>query len=269
MNANSTRTFPIVFSDLDGTLLDHATYDYAPAKPALARLKELSCPLVLASSKTAPEMAAIRSEIGFEHCPAIVENGAGVMAPGPFDPHADANSYDELRMALDSIPAQLREGFTGFGDWSAEQVAEQTGLSVEKARLAKARHYSEPGLWHGTEADERSFLGELAEMGISARRGGRFLTLSFGASKADRMEQIAERLAGEEVDRVVTLALGDAPNDLEMLEHADRGVIVANPSGTGIPHLAGEDAGRITRTALHGPAGWNEAVFRFLAEIGA
>ncbi|MGB9606864.1 MAG: hypothetical protein ACPL88_13400, partial [Bryobacteraceae bacterium] len=45
-----------VFSDLDGTLLDTARYDFTPALPALAALRRHGFPLVLVSSKTRAEM---------------------------------------------------------------------------------------------------------------------------------------------------------------------------------------------------------------------
>ncbi len=72
----------VVFSDLDGTLLDHETYSFAPAWPALDRMREDGHVLVLASSKTAAEIAPIRAAMGFVDCPAIVENGAGLLAAG-------------------------------------------------------------------------------------------------------------------------------------------------------------------------------------------
>jgi len=66
----------IVFSDLDGTLLDHRTYDYSPALPALAKLQEKQIPLVFCTSKTAAEMIPFRKEIKNKD-PFIVENGGG------------------------------------------------------------------------------------------------------------------------------------------------------------------------------------------------
>ena len=52
----------IVFTDLDGTLLDHHTYDYSPALPALAKLQEKQIPLVFCTSKTAAEIISFRTE---------------------------------------------------------------------------------------------------------------------------------------------------------------------------------------------------------------
>jgi len=70
----------IVFSDLDGTLLDHRTYDYSPALPALEKLQEKQIPLVFCTSKTAAEMIPFRTEIKNED-PFIVENGGGIYIP--------------------------------------------------------------------------------------------------------------------------------------------------------------------------------------------
>lgn len=250
----------VVFTDLDGTLLDHDSYAWAPARPALAALAARGAALVLASSKTAGEIAALHAELGLGDTPAIVENGAGVFRPKQTD--QPGRDYDALRRALASVPDEYRKHFIGFGDMSVDEVAQATGLSPQAAALAKARAFSEPGLWTGSDADLAAFTGGLAADGVAARRGGRFLALSFGATKADRMAEIAAELGAE-----ITLALGDAPNDIEMLEAADHGVIVRNDHGPGIAPLAGEAAGRITRTEAPGPAGWNAAVLDFLATL--
>ena len=149
------------------------------------------------------------------------------------------------------------------GDMSAEEIAQITGLPLASARLAAKRRFSEPGLWHGTAAQQEAFVTELAELGISARMGGRFLTLSFGATKRDQMGIVAEKIG-----KRVKIALGDAPNDREMLEAADHGVIVLNRHGAGLPPLSGEATGRIRRTKQEGPAGWNTAILSLLTELG-
>jgi mannosyl-3-phosphoglycerate phosphatase len=138
-------------------------------------------------------------------------------------------------------------------------VMEISGLSREQAGLACDRSFSEPGLWRGTESDKLRFLGLLSNRGISARQGGRFLTLSFRKTKACAMAQVMAHLGAGR-----SIALGDAPNDVEMLEAADIGVIVANPSHAELPKLVGEAEGRILRTAKAGPEGWNSAVLTLL-----
>ncbi len=243
----------LIFSDLDGTLLDHETYSFTPAGPALSRLARLGLPVVLASSKTAAEIAVVQAEMGLTGTPAIVENGAGVI--GLDGPEAEARAYADLRRRLDRIAPELRAGFIGFGDMSDGEVAALTGLTERAAALARDRHFSEPGLWRGRAARRQDFLAALAQEGLHAREGGRFLTLSFGSTKQTRMAEIIARLAPAQ-----TAALGDAPNDVEMLENVDYAFIIANPHRAPLPPLDGEATGRITRTELPGPEGWNAAV---------
>ena len=74
------------------------------------------------------------------------------------------------------------------------------------------------------------------------------------------MEALIDRLAPD-----VTVALGDAPNDAEMLARADYGIVVRNDHGPGLPPLPGEETGRILRTRAEGPAGWVEGMAALLA----
>ena len=252
----------VVFSDLDGTLLDHDGYRWDAAMPALAEMKARGIPLILASSKTGAEIAELRDQMGFAQCPAIVENGAGILAP--YDSGATDNAdHRRIIAALDSLPTALRAGFSGFTDWTVSQVAADTGLPEAQAKHARARQFSEPGHWNGPPELRDDFLAALMERGVSARRGGRYLTLSFGATKASQMANIMANFD----PNAATMALGDAPNDVEMIEAADIGVIVKNPHGPGIKPLDGEKTGRITRTDQDGPEGWDQKVLATIGEV--
>lgn len=250
----------VVFTDLDGTLLDHVSYDWTPARPALERLDAIGAPVVLSSSKTGAEIAVFQERMGLTAYPAIVENGAGLLTSGTSIPAAQ--DYAKLRAALDRVPADLRPLFRGFGDMDLATLVAATGLAPDDAARAKARAFSEPGLWLGDAATRAAFVTALDRLGISARQGGRFLTLSFGKTKADRMAEVTAQYQPQHV-----IALGDAPNDIEMLEAADIGVVIANPHHTRLPPLEGEEEGRIIRTEDPGPKGWNIAVLTILDQL--
>ncbi|CAN0457609.1 unnamed protein product [Hapterophycus canaliculatus] len=251
----------LVFSDLDGTLLRHDTYAWDSALPALTALAQTGAGVVLASSKTAPEIAPLREAMGLQDWPAISENGAGILPAGEAL-CSEQDDYGKIREILSELESDLRSGFRGFGDMTAAEVSEVTGLAETDAALAKQRSFSEPGIWSGTEATKAAFLTNLLEHGVSGREGGRFLTLSFGQTKADRMAEIVTALRPQH-----TIALGDAPNDVEMLQAADFGVIVGNPHRTPLPSLANEQTGQIIRTKLPGPEGWNAAVLELIARL--
>lgn len=253
-----------VFTDLDGTLLDHDTYSFAAALPALAALQARAIPLVLASSKTEAEMRPIADALRLE-TPMIVENGAGIVGLGP-DEGEDDSVYGRIRAVLATLP--LAHHFKGFGDWSVEEVARETGLTPEKAALARLRRFSEPGRWAGTEDERLAFTARLATHGLTAVQGGRFFTIMPPVSKADAMRRVAAWLGESWPSPVFTMALGDAPNDLAMLEAADLGVIIANPHHEVLPVTQRERSGHILRSRLPGPAGWNEAILTFLAREG-
>jgi len=251
------KTDLLVFSDLDGTLLAHAGYSWSPAAPVLRRLRRIGAGVILATSKTAAEVAPLRAEIGFADWPAIVENGCGLLEPGQSCAQGH-DTYAELRARIAGLPP----GFHGFGDMSVEEIAAETGLAPAVAARAKARQFSEPGIWAGPEMALGGFLASARAAGMTAQSGGRFLTLSLGGTKADRVAQMLRRYAPRH-----SVALGDAPNDVGMLERAEVGVIVRNDHAPPIPPLPGEATGRIRRTARAGPEGWAEAVASLLEEL--
>ena len=67
----------LVFTDLDGTLLDHDDYSFSAAVPALALLRELHILVIANTSKTLAELEGLKKAMGNLH-PCIVENGSAL-----------------------------------------------------------------------------------------------------------------------------------------------------------------------------------------------
>ena len=74
------RTRILIYTDLDGTLLDHHTYSFQKALPALAEIKKRSVPLILCSSKTKGEIEEYQKKLKVRH-PFISENGGAIFIP--------------------------------------------------------------------------------------------------------------------------------------------------------------------------------------------
>ncbi|QLF70191.1 HAD-IIB family hydrolase [Peteryoungia desertarenae] len=255
----------LVFTDLDGTLLDHESYSFEPARPALDLLKERGVPVILASSKTEAEMRPLADEIGIDY-PMIVENGAGIAWPqsGRSQASQTNQAYLKIRALLRDLPAELRPCFAGFGDWTLDQIQHKTGLSQDAAARAQLRRFSEPGLFSGSPQRREDFVAILDQHGLQAVQGGRFFTLMPKTSKAERMAELVAHFKARSGEPVKTVALGDAPNDLAMLEAADRGIIIANPSHPALPVTERERQGYILRSNIPGPSGWNQMMMHIV-----
>lgn len=256
----------VFFTDLDGTLLDHHNYNWAPALPALRALEARGLPLVINSSKTAAEIRALRVQLDNHH-PYIVENGAAVVvpenyfAPGPERVVTTAATREALLTVLHRLRA---EGFrfTGFSDLSVTGLAQLTGLDEAAAALAADRKATEPLLWEGDDQELSDFRRALACHGLQLLEGGRFLHVMGQFDKADGLRYLMSqwrRLPGG--DGVRSVALGDGPNDRDMLAGADLAVII---QGVNSDRIDWPPARPVIRSREPGPVGWNTCVLEIL-----
>lgn len=264
----------VVFTDLDGTLLNHDDYDFRPALPAIERLQAAAVPLVIVSSKTRPEIERLQAQLGIAD-PFAPENGAAIVWPASGlrfsgEGRSDAEvvrfgpSYADLRQALARARASAGLSAQGFGDVDAVTVAAWTGLSEADAALAKQRIGTEP-VWVGQDPAARATLGAaLRAAGIMTTEGGRFVHAIGPFDKGKALTAIAARYqrAWPQAE-LVTAALGDSPNDRPMLEAADHPVIV--PRAHGVPLTVAHD-GAWTASAA-GARGFAQGIEHILRAV--
>ncbi|SUH65795.1 mannosyl-3-phosphoglycerate phosphatase [Salmonella enterica subsp. enterica serovar Madelia] len=67
----------LIFTDLDGTLLNSHTFEWQPAAPWLTRLHESGVPVILCSSKTAAEMLQLQTTLNLQGLPLIAGKRRG------------------------------------------------------------------------------------------------------------------------------------------------------------------------------------------------
>jgi mannosyl-3-phosphoglycerate phosphatase len=266
------RTPLVVFTDLDGTLLDHGNYSFEPARPALEALLEAGIPLVFCTSKTRLETERWRRALSNVH-PFIVENGGAVYVPegyfgtgvrfdrraGGYDVLEFGRPYADLRRALQEIRASTGLPLRGFGDMTVEEIAGLCGFTREDAALAAMREYDEPFV--GTDVIGLSrVVAAAADAGLNVVSGGRFHHLVGGSDKGLAVRAL-RGLFVRSRGPVRTVGLGDSPNDEPMLREVDVPVLVRKPDGghAGAVHLSG-----LVVAPYAGPEGWREAVLEIL-----
>ncbi len=244
----------LIVTDLDGTLLDHHTYSWQAAKPAMAQARTYNIPIIPCTSKTLPETQKLIHDMDLAG-PIIFENGSGIaLANG--DIIDLAPRYYEILETLDDLKHHNNFDFVGFNAMSVQQIAEHTQLSLEDAANAKKRRYSEPFLWQGDASSLAYFEKMCQPLNIDIVQGGRFYhALSQGVSKQRAIEQLKQQL---NIPDAHIIALGDSNNDIAMLSQADTAIIVNNPTRNFplLPHSQNS----IHYTSAYGPLGWNDAI---------
>lgn len=260
----------LLFSDLDGSLLDHRSYDWSPAAEWLTRLRDEGVPVIPVTSKTRSELLALRQELGLADRPFVAENGAVVGLPADWcharlerSPAPDGVVIRTLGVDIGFIRQRLgvwreRLGvcFTPMSEMPLDDLVAFTGLSEEQARLARMREGSEPLVWADSDVRLEEFRRGLAGDGLHLVRGGRFWHATGESDKGQAVSWLTERFAALRGVRPLTLALGDGPNDIAMLEAVDQAVVIRGCHGLEVtPHQPA-----LYRSRESGPVGWAEGV---------
>ncbi|MGC9515020.1 mannosyl-3-phosphoglycerate phosphatase [Methanocrinis sp.] len=261
----------VIFTDMDGTLIDHHTYSYQAARPALERIREEEIPLVVCTSKTRAEIEKFREELGISD-PFISENGGAIFIPrGYFEVPFPSNkqlgeylvieqgtAYPILREVLKEVERETKTEIEGFGDMTAQKIAEDSGLDLESAELSKMREYDEPFKVIGDGEGAEAVLEEIKKRGLSCTRGGRYLHI-MGKNDKGRAVSTLTEIFRRELGEVTTIGVGDSQNDLPMLESVDLPVLVQKPDGSYEPVDL-----EVKRSEGVGPVGWNRALMEIL-----
>ncbi len=262
----------IVFTDLDGTLLDSNTYSYEKALDALRLLQEKETPITFCSAKTRAEQEIYRKELHIND-PFIVENGGAIFIPKGYFLFLFNYTkitqdyfvielgipYNKVREKLKKVEKELGLEIKGFGDLSIEEVAEDSGLSLEFAALAKQREYDETFIIIGSEEDKKTALRKIEEEGLNWTHGGRYYGAMGGNDKGKAVNILTE-LFRKKFDRIETIGIGDSQNDFPMLAAVDVPVLVQKPG-----NLWEEiNLANIYKADGVGPEGWARAIKKFI-----
>ncbi len=265
----------LIFTDLDGTLLDFETYDFSDALPAINFLKGRGIPIIPCTSKTLEEVRALREELQLKD-PFIVENGSAIFfEQSYFKQDFKAVEINGLkakilgkshREILDFY-SRLKERFKlkikGFSEMSLEEIQKLTHLSAAEAQLAKHRKFSEPMV--SFEEEDLLSRNELKkfvqEHGFRLLKGNRFYHLIGQCDKGMAVKTLVEMFSAEFACSFKSIGLGDSKNDFEMLKVVDQPIIIRKKDGNFV-HL--ERIQNLYFTQNAGPAGWAEAIFKFV-----
>ena len=246
----------IIFTDLDGTLLDHFTYSYSAASDALKLIKEKGIPLIICTSKARAEILSIRKRLK-NKAPFISENGGAVYIPDRYfsflyEFQRRIKGYRVIEIGvphkillnvLRKIGDKTGVSIEGISEMSVQKIMDFTFLKKREAELSKKREYSEPflicenhlsPLLHKEGIKGRSegrwinkVKREILEMGFKFTSGGRFFHIMKGNDKGKAVK-ILKNLYIQKYGDIKTIGIGNSLNDIPMLKAVDIPVLVKN-----------------------------------------
>ena len=262
----------VIFTDLDGTLLDHDNYSYAAAEPCLNYIREHNIPLIFTSSKTAVEIKDLCKQTNIYH-PFIAENGGLLAIPESYfsEQQANTTSYTknvigkaraDIGLILDTLSSSYI--FKSFNNMSTEELISHTGLNQQQALYANQRDCTEPLLWLDEETKLQDFATKLEKYELRLISGGRFHHVMGKHDKATTMALLIKQFENFWNKQFISIALGDSPNDLEMLQTADHGIVIPNPHA---PKMCIDNHATLVYAEKSGAQGWNDRLLALLKEL--
>jgi mannosyl-3-phosphoglycerate phosphatase family protein len=255
----------LLFTDLDGTLLDLETYSPELVRASVKNLKTAGVSIIFCSSKTWAEQEHYLKELELDE-PVIVENGSGIFLPEnsnlniqkrkPAEKQqviALGKSYDEILSAVKENAKQYYPALKYYANLSAAEISHITGLPAEAALKAKMRNFSETLFNADPQSDAYTqFENALKSQGLQCISGSKYITITSTASDKGRAVKILIDAYQRTYGEVTSYGTGDSLNDFAMLEVVDFPYLVQKPDSTWADH----NLNKLTKVGKIGPEGW-------------
>lgn len=261
----------VVFTDIDGTLIDLISGKYGESDKLIYTLRENNVPIVLCSAKTFAEQNKIRDDLGLMD-PFIVENGGAIIIPkNYFDFQFDieqtrikeeqgyiiielGESTREIRTKLAEIKKKLKIEFKGVADVSIEELSRLATMPIDYAKRMSEREYGETIL-QIKKSDIPTFTTSIEKMGIKVIHGGRFFDVTMGTDKGKAVSILINLFRKKYRNQIKFFGVGDSANDASMLKLMDVPMVVQKPDSS----WSELEIKNVIRLKGIGPEGWKSA----------
>jgi mannosyl-3-phosphoglycerate phosphatase len=250
----------LIFTDLDGTLLNHDDYSFQEAMPSIRKIQNLkNAKIIIVTSKTFSEVEQLVKKIGIDY-PFITENGGGI-----FFPENRANNIQlgiEHKKISEFVAQNLKNLIIPFSEMSFELANNLTGLSSDELKLAQKRDFTEPFiLKNNANFDEVQKIVNKSDLELQITEGGRFYHLiSQHQDKGKAVEYLINYFNFDaENNNNFIFGLGDSKNDVPMLKIVEFPILIKKHNNN-YQNLDFETI----RSDFIGSKGWNETIYKYI-----
>jgi len=263
----------LIFTDLDGTLLDHDNYSYGNNKKMISTIINNKNEIIFNTSKTFSECKKLLKELKLLNMPFSTENGAVLYFPKiRFNKIKNSSSFErywKLRIAKLSSKSwhqflkkkQKKYNFLIAQDLSPKILKKYTNLNNTNMMLN--REASQIILWEDNLTKFKLFKNDLkSEKEGVLIKGSRFIQISSICNK-----RIAKKLISHAYDiqfrdkySINTIALGDSKNDIDMLNSCKYSCLIKNSTGTHVKLRSNKK--NVFKSSKLAPDGWGEVLYK-------
>lgn len=267
----------LIFTDIDGTLIDHHDYNHQIAQESLGYLTNYKIPVIFCSSKTFDEQVKLQTELNIK-CPFIIENGSAVVFPKNYFSYIVDNQIvvnndyaifvlsekkkEDITTLIEDIWVKFKTKIIGFSDADDVQIYAKSGLQGEAIKRAKNKLFTETII--SPKHIDSKIISFMEDKGFQISQGGRFLTIQDKSiNKGKAVEKVMEMFKQENFADFQSIGIGDSYNDLSMLEVVDKPFLVQKYDGD----WADIKIKNLEKIPAVGPIGFNLIIEKIIATL--
>ena len=257
----------LIFTDLDGSILDRDTFKFDKIKGYINDLLSQGIHIIPNSSKTEKEILDFNQELGF-NLPFISENGSVIHSLDLLHPNLPSKivlsreKEELIKIFKDKVPEYLKEKCKLISEMDKKKQIDIFGLTKNKLKNALDRKYTSPFIFEGNKIEKNKLSRILKVSSLTLQEGGRVLNLCDNVNKVKSMNRVT-RIYKKIESNIKVIAVGDNHNDLDMLKNSD------------IPCLVFNDRFRLDRINIDNlifsnkpsPEGWADVIKMALVKL--
>ena len=223
----------LLFTDLDGTLLNKKTFEFKAALKLIKNCISKGINIIPNSSKTDLELDEICENLEIPKV-YISENGSFIYGLNFLSEnlnkkvHLSRNKAVIFKNFSDNINIKLQKKCLILENETLQNQIEILGLPHNKISKAMNRKFSMPFIFLGNKEEEVELKNNVKKHGLNIQFGGRVFSLGDEVSKGNAMMRFISLLSNETKKNYVSICVGDNENDFDMLDKSDYPCLVKN-----------------------------------------
>lgn len=260
----------IIFSDIDGTMLNSAHELTPPTERAIREVQQRGVPFVIVTARGITATYPLLDRYGIE-CPIVTCSGGTILDEHRNIIHHHGFTKAEAQEVVDFAAAEglpMTWSAYSFEDWVSPDVSdsrikeeehtvmttsrEGTIASIERDEVQKILCMCDAGT---TDETERRLAERFPAYAVVKSSGTLIEVMPGGTTKANAVRTLCELWGASVADAI---AFGDSYNDVPMLEAVGKGYLMPNAP-----------APLLEQIPLHAPAdNDHDGVYRALRDLG-